>query len=103
MQHFDDEATLARILPGVWTVKATNFPMWLSGERRDPSFEYGLLRETPLTLSDRVEYVDADGKAKTIQGVDHWNGRTFTWKMRGIAGMFVRSRWEVASIRQDLL
>jgi hypothetical protein len=103
MGHFDDDATLARLLPGRWTIKATNFPMWLSGERRDPRFEYGLLREQPLTLSDHVTYVEADGKQKSIRGIDHWNGRGFTWKMRGIAGLFIRSRWEVAGVRQGLV
>lgn len=103
MQPFDDVATLARLLPGRWTVKATNFPMWLSGERRDPSFEYGMLRESPLRLSDEVAYTDADGKAKSIRGTDRWNGTGFTWTMRGLAGLFVRSRWEVAGVRQGLL
>jgi hypothetical protein len=102
MQHFDDVATLARILPGRWVIKATNFPMWLTGERRDPTFEYGLVRENPLTLSDRVAYVDEEGKPKSIVGTDRWNGRGFTWKLRGIGGLFVKSRWEVAGVRQGL-
>ena len=74
MQHFDDVATLQRVLPGRWTVKATNFPMWLSGERRDPAFEYVVLRDDPLVLADEVTYTDADGKTKSIRGVDRWNG-----------------------------
>ncbi|MCU1417943.1 MAG: hypothetical protein JWP32_2117 [Schumannella sp.] len=102
MQPFDDVAALSRLLPGRWTVKATNFPMWLSGERRDPVFEYGVVRQQPLTLSDRVAYVDASGRQKTITGTDRWTGQGFTWKMRGIAGLFVKSRWEVAGARQGL-
>ncbi len=103
MQHFDDVATLQQVLPGRWTVKATNFPMWLSGERRDPSFEYVTLRERPLVLADEVSYTDADGKIRTIRGVDRWNGVGFTWKMNGLRGLFVRSRWEVAGVRQGLV
>ena len=103
MPAIDDVTTLAQLLPGRWTIKATNFPMWLSGERREPSFQYGLQRESQLTLSDEVAYVDADGKLKSIRGTDHWNGAGFTWRMRGIAGLFVRSRWEVAGIRHGLL
>jgi hypothetical protein len=99
---YDDVASLAQLLPGRWTIRATNFPMWLTGERLHPTFEYGLLRESPLTLSDRVAYTDADGKPKTILGTDRWNGRGFTWKMRGIAGLFVKSRWEVAGVREGL-
>lgn len=103
MQHFDDVATLQRVLPGRWTVKATNFPMWLSGERRDPTFEYAVVRDQPLTLSDRVTYDDPGGKSKTIRGVDRWNGRGFTWKANGLLGLFVKSRWEVAGVREGLV
>lgn len=99
---FDDAAALASLLPGRWKVRATNFPMWLSGDRRDPTFEYGLLSEAPLRFSDRVAYSEPDGKQKTIIGVDRWDGHGFTWVMRGIAGLVVRSRWEVASIRPGL-
>jgi hypothetical protein len=103
MQHFDDVLTLQQVLPGRWTVKATNFPMWLSGERRDPAFEYVMLRADPLVLADEVTYTEADGKTKSIRGVDRWNGRGFTWKMNGLRGMFVKSRWEIAGIRQGLV
>jgi hypothetical protein len=103
MQYFADVATLAQVLPGRWTIRATNFPMWLSGERRDPSFEYGLLSESPLTLSDEVGFLDPDGKRKIIRGTDRWNGTGFTWRMKGIAGLFIRSHWQVAGVRQGLL
>ena len=103
MQPFDDVATLRGLLPGRWTVKATNFPMWLSGERRDPIFEYAILRDEPLTLTDRVVYTEPDGKDKAVRGTDRWNGRGFTWTMSGVRGLFVKSRWEVAGIRQGLI
>ncbi len=103
MQTIDDVATLQQVLPGRWTVKATNFPMWLSGERRDPAFEYVMLRADPLVLADEVTYTEADGKTKSIRGVDRWNGIGFTWKMNGLRGNFVKSRWEVAGIRQGLV
>ena len=103
MQQFDDVATLQRLLPGRWTVKATNFPMWLSGDRRDPTFEYVVLRDDPLTLADEVTYTEADGKPKSIRGVDRWNGQGFTWKINGLRGLFVKSRWEVAGVRQGLV
>ena len=98
---FDDDAALARLLPGKWVVKATNFPMWLGG-RRDATFEYGLVRESPLTLTDRVAYIDLDGKPKSIVGTDKWTGHGFTWSMRGIGGLFIKSRWEVAGAREGL-
>jgi hypothetical protein len=103
MEPFDDVTTLSTLLPGRWTVKATNFPMWLSGERREPRFEYALRRASPLTLSDTVTYADQSGREKQIHGTDTWNGRGFTRRMRGFAGLFVRSRWEIAGVRQGLL
>ena len=103
MQLYDDVATLQRVLPGRWTVKATNFPMWLSGERREPTFEYVSLRDDPLVLADEVTYLDAEGKTKSIRGIDRWNGIGFTWKLNGLRGLFVKSRWEVAGVRQGLV
>ena len=103
MQYFDDVATLQRVLPGRWTVKATNFPVWLSGERRDPSFEYVVLRDDPLVLADEVTYLDPDGKTKSIRGVDRWNGRGFTRKLTGLRGVVAKGQWEVAGVRQGLL
>lgn len=103
MQPYDDVATLQQVLPGRWVVKATNFPMWLSGERSDPAFEYTLLRSDPPVLGDEVTYLDVSGKTKSIRGVDRWNGHGFTWKMNGLAGLFVRSRWEIAGLRQGLI
>jgi hypothetical protein len=77
--------------------------MWLSGDRRDPSFEYVILRDEPLTLGDQVTYTDGDGKTTSIRGVDRWNGSGFTWKLNGLRGLFVTSRWEVAGVRQGLV
>ena len=100
---FDDYAALARLLPGRWTVKATNFPMWLSGENRDPVIEYGLLHERPLRVSDVVTYTESDGKHKTMAGTNAWTGVGFRRRTRGIGGVFARSRWEVAGARQGLV
>ena len=61
---------LARLLPGTWRIGATNFPMWVNGERRDPEFEYVLRDGEPASFDDRVTYVDEKGRSKTISGVD---------------------------------
>lgn len=103
MQPFDDETALAGLMPGRWIVKATNMPVWLSGERREPGFEYRLVREHPLTLSETVAYRDPDGKHRTTRRTDRWHGSGFTWRAGGLAGLFVRSHWEVAGARQGLL
>ena len=49
-----------------------------------------------------MAYVDADGKQKSIRGTDRWNGRGFTWKMRGIAGLFVRAGGRSRACAQGL-
>lgn len=103
MQPFDDTAALARLLPGRWRVKATNIPLWLTGERRDPVLEYALVRESPLTLSDRLGFQDPEGKQKSVRGTDRWHGTGFTWRASGPAGLFVRGLWEVAGAQQGLV
>ncbi len=40
MPTFDDVHALAQVMPGRWTVKATNLPAWLTGERRDALLEF---------------------------------------------------------------
>jgi hypothetical protein len=47
---------LADILPGTWRVEATNFPMWLTGKRLDPTLTYALVSRDPLVLADDVSY-----------------------------------------------
>src|SRR4051812_3666704 len=98
----DDTDTLSQILPGRWIIKATNFPMWLSGERRDPAFEYGLVKSSPLVLSDVVSYTDADGKPKTIRGRDTFRRAGFVWRGSGLLSL-VTSRWQVASAEQNVV
>ncbi|MGN6502758.1 MAG: hypothetical protein ACTHKX_07640 [Pseudolysinimonas sp.] len=98
----DDPAAIAGLLPGRWIVKATNFPLWL-GDRRDATFEYELLRDQPLTLSDTVSYVDPDGKPKTLRGTSRWVGDGFARRARGSRGLLGTSRWEVAGARPGLV
>jgi hypothetical protein len=103
MQPFADATALAHLLPGRWVVKATNMPVWLSGERRDPTFEFRVVRDHPLRLSDTVVYVDSDGRRRARRGTDRWHGAGFTGRATGLSGLFARSRWEVAGARQGLL
>ena len=100
MNHSLDESTLAEILPGTWTIAATNFPMWLTGERLDPSFSYGLISESPLVLSDEVSYDTAEGERKTIIGQDTWNHDEFVWRGKGLLKV-AKSRWTVSGSSDD--
>ena len=103
MPHIDDAETLARLLPGRWTIKATNFPMWLSGETARPDVRVRAGARPAADLQRRASaYVDADGKQKSIRGTDHWNGRGFTWKHARHRRAVREARWEVAGARQGL-
>ncbi|MCU1411114.1 MAG: hypothetical protein JWR04_1821 [Rhodoglobus sp.] len=94
-----DQRTLADLLPGTWTIQATNFPMWLTGEKLEPRFTYDLVSEQPLVLSDDVSYVEEAGE-KHILGQDTWNGEGFVWRGRKLLRLFA-SRWTVAGISDD--
>lgn len=89
-----DQRTLADLLPGEWVVAASNFPMWLTGERSRPTFTYGLVSTDPLVLSDDVGYVEA-GEEKHILGQDTWRDGEFVWRGRRLLRL-VASRWTVA-------
>lgn len=97
-----DPATLGDLLPGRWVIKATNFPMWTGGARRDPSIEYQLVKSDPLTLSDTVRYEDHKKGPQTIVGTDRLAGDRFVWRGRRVMAV-LRSRWRVAGAEGDAI
>lgn len=94
-----DQRTLADLLPGTWTIAATNFPMWLTGDKLKPTFTYELVSDDPLVLSDDVGYVQ-EGEEKHILGQDTWRGDEFVWRGRKLLRLFA-SHWSVAGISDD--
>ena len=94
-----DQRTLADLLPGTWTIAATNFPMWLAGDKLEPRFTYELISDEPLVLSDDVGYVQ-EGVEKHILGQDTWRGDEFVWRGRKLLRL-VASHWTVAGISDD--
>lgn len=100
MQAKPDEETLAKVLPGSWRIAATNFPMWLTGERHSPRFSYELLGEHPLVLSDDVSYFTAEGEEKHVLGQDTFAHDEFSWRGKKLLRLFV-SRWSVSGVSED--
>ena len=105
MQDTLNESTLAQILPGSWTIAATNFPMWLTGQRQSPRFSYELVSENPLMLSDDVSYVTAEGEQKHILGLDTFGidrdgNDEFRWRGTKLLRLVV-SRWSVSGVSED--
>jgi hypothetical protein len=94
------DSDLARVLPGSWTVAATNFPLWLSGKRTNPVLSYDLMGESPLRLRDTVRYSTDAGAAKKIVGVDRSRGGVFTWRGRGVLKLFA-STWSVTGANES--
>ncbi|MGX7417293.1 hypothetical protein ACWOFR_00675 [Carnobacterium gallinarum] len=96
MNHLSNE------LPGRWLIKATNFPMWLSGKRQQPSITYGLIQTNPLVLSDLVEYQSNSGTVKSIKGIDKVHQDGFKWRGNGILKV-LSSQWRISGMDGDIL
>ncbi len=88
-------------LSGKWTVQATNFPMWLKGDKLRPTFMY-----TPLEdgrLLDEVQYQrKSNGDVETITGYDQYDSQTggFVWRGKGLL-IIARSKWRVLDVAID--
>ena len=89
-----------RTAPGFVAVVATNFPMWLKGDRREPTITYEVLGTDPLVLSDVVAYRALDGSHKSIVGSDRWRHGGFKWRGAGRWRPFV-SHWAVTGASED--
>lgn len=95
-----DAAALAALLPGTWRVGATNFPMWLGGDRLRPQFRYDLTSADPLVFDDVVSYTTSDGVEKTIVGVDRLHADGFVWRGTRLLSL-VTSRWSAIGATED--
>lgn len=84
-----------QFLTGVWFICATNFPMWLKGDKTAPTFHYDI-REKGI-LNDEVRYLKK-GKEKSIRGFDYQEEKDatrFVWRGKG-ALRLLKSKWRVA-------
>jgi hypothetical protein len=86
------------LIEGKWHVVATNFPMWLDGKSKDPSFNYSNFRvkNDKLEFDDKVIYTK-DGSAKELKGKDTQKKAgelLFSWRGKGLLGLF-KSNWRV--------
>ena len=90
----------AQLLPGTWRINATNFAMWLAGDRLEPRFTFEILGTQPLTLAENVIYTTAEGEEKHILGTDKWSNGEFTWRGKGLLA-WGKSRWSVIGMSTD--
>lgn len=91
----------AATLQGRWHVLATTLPMWIEGDRREPTFDYTNLRREGgrVRFDDTVGFV-RDGARGTIEGVDTQHPEVpthFTWRGKGWL-VFFTSGWDVVAV-----
>ena len=87
-------------LAGTWFICYSNFPVWLKGDKINPTFNYTITtRKEQNVLLDEVKYI-RNGKQKTIVGYDYQDEKdstAFVWRGKGILGL-LKSKWRVALI-----
>lgn len=90
--------TLPHTLAGTWFICNTNFPMWLKGDKTNPSFTYTIVQKNNDTvLLDEVTYLK-NGQPKTITGYDYpdkTDPMAFVWRGKGLLWI-AKSAWKVA-------
>jgi hypothetical protein len=91
------EAVIPAELAGTWYVLESTFPMWLEGQKTDPSFTYRPIEgDAERRLDDLVRYRN-DGEPDSIAGVDTQDpgdSSHFTWRGKGLLFLF-KSDWYV--------
>jgi hypothetical protein len=86
-------------LAGTWHIIETDFPMWLTGKKTEPTLNYRVREGSPeggFFVEDLVRYV-AGGRQREIRGVntlDRANRAHFTWRGRGLLALLT-SDWYV--------
>ncbi len=90
-------------LEGQWFVVRSNFPMWVKGNKINPSFNYIVTtKRGKEVLLDEVVYAKQT-KSKNIVGYDKpvdENNRSFVWRGKGIL-FFLKSRWDIVYLDKD--
>ncbi len=94
-------SSLVPALIGTWFICSSNFPMWLKGDKTNPTFTYSIpsRKAHSTVLLDEVKYLKW-GKPKTLTGFDYQDttdSSAFVWRGKGILSL-VRSRWNVVLI-----
>jgi hypothetical protein len=91
---------LARVLPGSWGVRATNFPQWLDTATHSQAITFSVITDQPLTLREVVCYGITGGEAVQLESIDRWRGDHFA--RRSVKKTDVRSsKWSVSGIGVD--
>lgn len=94
---FSQNPLALEILQGTWYIHFSNFPMWLKGDKTNPTFNYTIEKQDGIEgLKDEVIYLKK-GKQKSIVGFDKSTNTTntqFVWRGRGLLSL-LKSKWQV--------
>lgn len=84
-------------LEGKWYILYSDFPMWLRGDKRCPTFNYRVGKRRAVTgLQDEVVY-EKKGRQKKIIGFDtpaNPGNTSFVWRGKGLLSL-LKSEWEI--------
>ena len=92
-------------LMGTWYVHYSNFPMWLKGNKREPTFTYSNYNSETRRFEDTVRYKTTTGNSKSIEGYDTVNNSSntaFVWRGKGWL-YIASSRWYIVEKADDLM
>ena len=85
-----DTALSLHALEGTWYIHFSDFPMWLKGDKKYPTFTYTVKRRNGVVgLKDEVRYLKK-GRAKSINGFDtpvDANPHSFVWRGDGLLAL----------------
>lgn len=84
-------------LEGKWYIILSNFPMWLKGDKTNPTFNYKIAeRSGVIGLTDEVKY-NQNGRIKSINGFDkplNTENTSFEWRGNGLLSL-LSSKWQI--------
>lgn len=84
-------------LEGKWHIILSNFPMWLKGDKTNPTFNYKIdERDGVMGLTDEVKYTQ-NGRTKSINGFDkplNTENTSFEWRGNGLLSL-LSSKWQI--------
>lgn len=84
-------------LEGKWYILWSNFPMWLKGDKTNPTFNYKVATKNGIKgLIDNVEYIQ-NGNRKSIKGFDkplNESNTSFEWRGNGLLNL-LSSKWKI--------
>jgi len=84
-------------LEGKWYINMSDFPMWLRGDKTNPTFNYTVQNIGGIIcLKDEVIYLK-NNKLKSIRGFDYLTDNSclkYVWRGEGILKL-LQSYWEI--------